>query len=235
MEFKEAVEKLQKIKPFITTYEDEKNYWQRILNVGYAQWQDKNNKEVESYYDMNKWMEKNFGPLAKFAILLGKYNNQVCNGGHIQYHDNDYTSGFGEEDGIGLHEELTELLVKYGDIPNKELKNTLVGIVCDFELDDGTETCDCCDGNGTYGEEEDCGNCNGGDSSKTEEYQTCDTCDGSGVIIIEQDCGSCEYGERTREKHVEDADGLDTRYYEINERVAKAYDQFFANLLKEER
>jgi len=63
--------------------------WQAILNIGYAKWQ---SSESLAYDDMTSWMRIEFGVLAEFCILAGKYNQQVCNGGHEQYFDNGYAS-----------------------------------------------------------------------------------------------------------------------------------------------
>jgi hypothetical protein len=84
---------------------------QAIMNIGYSEWQHIPDWE---YREMIYWTEKKFGKLAALAILIGKYNQQVCNGGHIQYFDNGYTDGKGGFTGdhstdIDLHIKLIEL------------------------------------------------------------------------------------------------------------------------------
>ena len=55
---------------------------QAILNIAYDRWQ---NTPGSSYSDMVNWMADDFGGIAKFAVLIGKFNQQVLNGGHSQY------------------------------------------------------------------------------------------------------------------------------------------------------
>jgi len=59
------------------------------------------------------------GELSQFAVLIGKYNQQVTNGGHIQYYDNGYANGeagFGvkHDPDIPLHRTLTVLFSQSG-------------------------------------------------------------------------------------------------------------------------
>jgi hypothetical protein len=70
-----------------------------------------------SYNDILNWCETTYGSLAKFAVLIGKYNQQVCNGGHIQYFHNGYADGKGgfmsdHDPSIPLHKELIKLFMK---------------------------------------------------------------------------------------------------------------------------
>ena len=62
---------------------------QAILNIGYDKWK---TSDDLAYDDMTTWMRIEFGALAEFCILAGKYNQQVNNGGHEQYFDNGYAS-----------------------------------------------------------------------------------------------------------------------------------------------
>ena len=64
-------------------------FHQSILDIGYCWWQ----KElVDRYSDMIEKMKDDFGKEFAILILLGKYNQQVGNGGHQQYFDNGYAS-----------------------------------------------------------------------------------------------------------------------------------------------
>lgn len=78
-------------------------YWQAILNVGFNKW-----RSVKAgawgYHDMVEWTRLEYGEFAAFCILLGKYHQQVTNGGHGQYWDNKY-AGEDEED-FSLHEQM---------------------------------------------------------------------------------------------------------------------------------
>jgi hypothetical protein len=67
---------------------------QAVLNVAYEEWNKPENKDW-GYHDMVQWARFTFGDVAEFMILAGKYNNQVCNGGHSQYFFNGYASGDG--------------------------------------------------------------------------------------------------------------------------------------------
>ncbi len=63
---------------------------QFILDVGYEWWQ---NQTGAYYSDMIRYMVKTYGVFAGLMILVGKLNQQVCNGGWLQYYDNDYAGG----------------------------------------------------------------------------------------------------------------------------------------------
>lgn len=60
---------------------------QKILNIGYNLWKD------GSYKDAIMQVEEEYGEFIACMILLGKYNQQVCNGGHRQYYSNGYADG----------------------------------------------------------------------------------------------------------------------------------------------
>ena len=87
-------------------------YHQTILNIMYQHWQ---KEDVDmNYKEILEWFSSEYGELAKFAVLIGKYNQQVCNGGHFQYYSNGYCDGisgcFNEHDiDIPLHKELIQL------------------------------------------------------------------------------------------------------------------------------
>lgn len=85
----------------------EGDYWQAVLNIGYDMWQ-KNPDRSIGYSDMLSWVRVEYGEFAKFCILIGKYNQQVCNGGHYQYWDNRYAGD--DEDDFTLHKEMIEYL-----------------------------------------------------------------------------------------------------------------------------
>lgn len=82
-----------------------------------AQDTEENEKLNWGYSDMVEWTKETFGEWFAMMILLGKYNQQVCNGGHIQYLDNGYASvsmrGWGSHDDIGLHQEMESYFEKF--------------------------------------------------------------------------------------------------------------------------
>ena len=77
---------------------------QAIMNIAYDEydkWLKKENeqrleegkfKQPWTYTNLLSYVETNYGSLAEFAVLIGKYNQQVCNGGHEQYWYNSYAS-----------------------------------------------------------------------------------------------------------------------------------------------
>lgn len=82
-----------------------------------AQDTEENEKLNWGYSDMVYWMRDTYGDWAAMMVLLGKYNQQVCNGGHIQYFDNCYASvssrGWGGADDIGLHRDMESYFEKF--------------------------------------------------------------------------------------------------------------------------
>lgn len=90
------------------TKEDIENsgYHQSILNIMYNSWVV--DHESFSYEEMIHNFRSNYGDLAAFAVLVGKYNQQVCNGGHYQYFMNGY-AGKDKNQCISLHRDLINL------------------------------------------------------------------------------------------------------------------------------
>ena len=85
---------------------------QAIMDIAYKEWQKHENQE---YHHMLTWAAWNMGEWAKLAIMLGKYNQQVCNGGHRQYYDNGYASGSGgffteKDSSMKTHGEMLTLM-----------------------------------------------------------------------------------------------------------------------------
>jgi hypothetical protein len=223
----------------ILSMEDYENgdYHQAILNLGYFKWQ----KNDWSYQDMVDYIGKKYHPDFKLMILLGKYNQQVNNGGHYQYLDNGYASGgggaFAEKNGIGLHEEMMELFKKSLLFKRDEVCNKVYQIMLEFEEEasDYGERCPECEGQGYI--EEDCYTCNGngyveseGDCPECNGYgmiddEECSNCDGNGYVMEEEDCeecggsgqidNDCDYCEGTGETIMQ-LDHLDNKYYKLD-------------------
>jgi len=69
--------------------------WQSVLNLAYDNYNailDRANLS-EDYFDYGKMVDyfrSKYGAFAAACLLLGKYNQQVTNGGHCQYIDNGY-------------------------------------------------------------------------------------------------------------------------------------------------
>jgi hypothetical protein len=54
--------------------------WQRLMDLGYRQWQKPENRKW-CYRDMVEWSGETYGEVVKLFILLGAANYQICNGG----------------------------------------------------------------------------------------------------------------------------------------------------------
>ena len=71
--------------------------------------EEKGSSPMRWYYSsFLEWVNNKFGDLAEFAILIGKYNYQVCNGGHLQYWSNEYGSMNGQYKDLYLHMNMVE-------------------------------------------------------------------------------------------------------------------------------
>lgn len=190
--------------------ESEQSKHQAILNIAYNDWQREDNNW--GYAQMLKNAEKKYGELAMFAVLVGKYNQQVCNGGHSQYWCNGYasakTDGFGtSHDDSELHEELMDLLSKHGLRVSTKHGEAVYQIMTEFlEAAGEVDGCFECDGSGHFEAEDE-------DGSPYEEE--CCTCRGTGVD----------------ENTIGDTDHLDTRYYAISEAWEAELEEFFKNAL----
>ena len=66
---------------------------QTIMNIAYNWWQQPENNG--DYVKMIEHMSKTYGFLYGGLVLAGKYNQQVGNGGHVQYYDNGLADGTG--------------------------------------------------------------------------------------------------------------------------------------------
>ena len=216
-------------------FNKEDGYWQTILDLGYAEWQNEKNEDVNSYTEMIEWMRNKYGNFAVLAILLGKFNQQVCNGGHMQYYDNGYASrddigarhsGFGHSHGeqIDLHLEIVELMKEFGLDTKSKLSKSVFDIINRFEvhLDEDVYI------------DEDCYKCGGmsyvdnpdfdydDEDSDEDETIECELCDGSGIDEVENP----EYG---HPYNTSDWNSLDTEYYNICDK----WETYFENFVKE--
>ena len=68
---------------------------QTLLNITYKWWQEQPNDKNTNYRDMIEYATDEYGFIVAGLILAGKYNQQVCNGGHYQYYDNAFADGIG--------------------------------------------------------------------------------------------------------------------------------------------
>jgi len=170
---------------------------QEILNIMYEKWQNSENKKT--YEDMINWIEGEYGEFASFAVLVGKYNQQVTNGGHIQYYYNGYAAGNVENDNnhiaeILLHDRMVEIFKKFDfNIENKkELLSILQSLK--YQID-----------NERYIEEDE------------EEYDE----DEEEYVTITNEYENDEYGEVVNQS---DLSELDSRYYKICDNIMEDFE-----------
>ena len=176
----------------------EKEFHQAILDAGYAAWQ---SEPKWGYADMLENAETFYGEAAKLFIMLGKYNQQVCNGGHFQYYDNNYASeGKSHRDtdtDISLHKEMINLFKSYRlDVLPLGAEVLKIMEAFHIEKDEEREIT------------ESCGDCGG---------SGCENCDRGEVTVDNQEYGNVS--------NCDDLDKLDTAYYEIYERFMGTVEQ----------
>lgn len=147
----EKLDLRKKLREKIKENKEESDIHQSILNIGYTWWQNNTNKNI-SYSDMINHIENEYGELAACMILLGKYNQQVCNGGHSQYFNNGYADGEGgcfntRNYNHPLHKKMIQFIEKQEVKSDKVitiLKTELLSILkrfyeAEFDLDETIE------------------------------------------------------------------------------------------------
>lgn len=174
----------------------EGDYWQAILDVSYDAWQQ---NPTWQHRDMIEVAVKAFGPAVKLFIMLGNYNYQVCNGGHIQYFDNGYASNGGgcmkkHDTDCENHAELVKLFreCKLSLLPGGlEILNILEAFHIEVDEESQiTESCHC-------GHDDECEDCEGRGEFETD---------------------NPEYG---CVSNTSELDKLDKRYYAVYEAFEK--------------
>ena len=183
--------------------------WLRGLKTEYV-----NKDEGWSYGDMLDNAREKYGELFFAMILAGKYNQQVCNGGHVQYFDN----GYGDRDGGGfggdhnpklpLHDELIAA-VKNTIVPLARTGHEGETIAAALDVMDDLEIridrcrtmqCDC----------EDCGG-----TGREDDGGSCGSCGGSGTSEEDNE----DYGQV---ENLDELGKLDDRWYAIDEEFVLA-------------
>lgn len=204
------------------------DYHQSLLNICYDEWQKNKNW---SYSDMINFAIENYGELVAFAVLIGKYNQQVCNGGHAQYYYNGYASGSGgfgsnHGDDTSMHDLLLSYFMRDSDLKKYswyEILNNLLNQFLDFSIDDERYTIETCNECGGRGEEDEDTGEEDEDGDTIYETVKCSYCGGSG----EEEVCSDSYGEPVGHSW----DRLDTKYYEITDEVEKNLNVYFKSKL----
>jgi hypothetical protein len=221
---------------------EEMGEWSTALAEGQSGW---------GYADMLHNARHKYGELFFVMTLAGKYNQQVCNGGHLQYFHNGYGSGdsggfgFGHDPGVPLHREMVRELER-SVLPlaetdtEKSVLGRAIGVMRDLRVridnsDTVDETCETCQGGGTV----DCDSCDGsgyvdGDGDG-EDQDECRECGGTGQV----DCDSCDgkghYETENSEKgevvNGEALDALDTRWYEVEGHAMRVLNAIAARVI----
>lgn len=189
------------------------DFHQAILNHADNKW------EVEdswTYYDMIKWVGEEYGDLAQFAVLIGELNDQVCNGGFLQYFESGYASvptndkwdgrDHHSNKNVLLHKRMLKLFTKL-DLNKTELGSTVFMILSSFKI--------VIDLDSTRTVMSDCLKCGGlGDD--------CFDCDGTGRM-------KCQIENESYEEviNTDKLKRLDDRYYKINEAWMKFLNTYF--------
>lgn len=208
----------EKVLPLLLKDEDYKqgDAFQALLNLGYAEWQKEENNRW-GYQDMLDFVEEEYGRGVRFAILVGKANQQIENGGFYQYFDNGYASGDGgcfaqHDPGIPLHKELVSFLEEY-DLDKtkigKEVTRIFSKLHISIDEDDEVE------------EEYDCDAC-GGSGFDESTNDTCEECGGKGFFR--------ERGQNANRGEVHNTDylnALDSEYYKYSSEWVERLDKFF--------
>ena len=111
------------LKESLSKIDNIEDYHQTIMEIAYDHLNSLEDPNKHHTYNVEGWRpnrpwshsllcwatKETFGELAEFAVLIGKYNQQVCNGGHHQYWYNHYASDSGITEDIYLHTKLEEL------------------------------------------------------------------------------------------------------------------------------
>jgi hypothetical protein len=110
--------------------ESEIDYHQTILNIGYGWWNSHPNPNKYGFPDMIEYMDKTYGAIFGTLILIGKLNQQVNNGGFIQYYNNGYSRERKDDFEQSLHikivKDLTDILSIIDTLPNTKVNEYYV-------------------------------------------------------------------------------------------------------------
>jgi len=184
----------------------EDGYHQLIMDGAYDKWQKQGDGRSEA---MEDWFER-LTDLEKDAVAIGKFNQQVCNGGFAQWVGNGYMEV--------QFKRLQQALLR---LPECEVVGTVKEILGKFEeIAERNEW-----GAGSYSETE---------------YEDCCECGGSGYIEgdngEEISCDNCDDGQYEYEDELCEelqSAGLDDEYYEVNEEFLKVCEAQFKSIVED--
>jgi len=218
------IEKSNNSCPFFNDSAKKLDFHQAILEVGYNTFND-------HYDNMINSVDNEFGYKFAMLIMLGDYNYQVVNSGHMALFINNY---------IGKDKQLlsdTLYWMRESELDKTSLGKKIYNIISDsnniFQDMDENEYCDNCGGFGEIQEE--CDDC-GGDGvivDDDDDEETCDTCNGDGIIY--DTCPECDgngYIDNI-DNFEPDLDNLDNVYYIYNKKWMKFLNNYSHDLLIE--
>lgn len=180
----------------------EDGFHQAILNAAYDGF-NAHSPDVFDFTHLIEWTIANMGEEFALLVFLGKYNQQVTNGGHLQYHDNGYDGSVGDRDeDFPLHQEMIHLFKKLG-YDKLPLGDKVLDIMSKYEVHVYPEDCEDCGGSGYYEEDDD------------EEDDDEELWEGRGGSMS---CGACGGSGESRDNYTTSVDDdLDTKYYVLED------------------
>jgi len=123
------------------TFNPDMSLHQAFMDLAYDGW-NQGGAEHWSYQDMLNNARYVYGEIVEMAVMLGNYNYQVENGGHMQYFDNGYASEgkdpYADKDCMMVSRLIT-LMDKHG-IAKTELGKKVRELLCEFQV--RTSCCD---------------------------------------------------------------------------------------------
>lgn len=221
---------------------EHEDLFQEVLNIGYNEWQRPENEQTWGFADMVSWVRENFGDDAALITMLGKFNQQVCNGGIIQWLDNGYASDDSKRNrrrrsyGASPSMDLSLLEWMIEDLDESSLRNLPHGkdiydILTSIqnEISDASGECYSCH-NHRYVKCEDCDGSGEDESGEGE----CEECHGEGEVPC-QDCnedGQLEMDAEEGSLNNIYFDRLESKYYKINETWEKEVTDYLKTLVR---
>ncbi len=89
---------------------------QALMDQAYSRWQADANMSQEDFWDT-------LGANERLAVFVGNFNYQVCNGGFIQWHDNDYAKPV-----------VLDYLERLCQRMDTKVSHTVAGLLSEFRL-----------------------------------------------------------------------------------------------------
>lgn len=194
------------------------DHHQTILNIGYAWWNKQPNPDRVSYHEMINFMDNTYGTIYGTLILIGKYNQQVSNNGHIGYYENHYSRAYEKDYDQSLHQRMVIELEKISEICTEQREaledfadviyiDMVIGIMKEY-LDIGIELEE------EFMEEVECGS------------------EAEGIFYEMVPTENPDYGRITDSRAL---DKLDNQYYKMDTNFMKAIETIAAKCFKIEQ